>query len=106
MSSLITLAIWMPSLLALFGYIATRRRLPSSRGLLAFDCGVFAIDILVCLGVFWRELTGLTPERNLLEQQLFLPLSLPIGVDIISVPLLLLAACFRVCLFSRPKLDL
>jgi hypothetical protein len=101
--SLITVAIWIPAVLALAGYIAARRRLPPSRGLLAFDMVVVSVDVLVCAGFFWREITGHISESVWADERLWFPWIVPLWVDLISVPLLVLGATVRYFLFSPAR---
>jgi hypothetical protein len=101
--SLITVAIWVPAILALGGYILARRRLPQSRALLAFDIAVVFIDILICAGFFWREITGNISEMIWADERLWFPWIVPLWVDLISVPLFLLGATVRYFLFSPAR---
>ena len=98
--SAITVAIWIPAVLALAGYIAARRRLPRSRSLLAVDVIVVLVDIFICAGFFWREITGHISELVWADERTWFPWIVPLWIDLISVPLLLVGATVRYFLFA------
>jgi hypothetical protein len=102
--SLITVLLWMPAMLALAAYLVTRRRLTRSRFLALFDCSTVALNVAICVFLFWREITGhIDPAVWGDERLLFLWL-VPLWTSIITVPLLLFAAIVRSLVFSHASL--
>lgn len=101
--SAITVAIWVPTVLALAGYVAARRWVAPSRGLLIFDVAVVLVDGVVCAAFFWREITGHVSEAIWADERLLFPWIVPLMVGLISVPLLLFAAVFRHLVFSSAR---
>jgi len=98
-------AVWLIPLLAVAGYLFTRRLLPHSRSLLMFDCAALFLVGSVCIAFWWREITGHISQDVWLDERGFVALLVPMWTSIIAVPSLLFAAAIRFFIFSRASSD-
>jgi hypothetical protein len=97
---LILVSFWIPLMAAVAVYIFTRRILPRSLGLFAFDCAVLSVDAFLCVAFWWREITGRISQDVWLDEYGFMALLVPMWATVISAPLLLVAGVIRRRLFS------
>jgi hypothetical protein len=98
-------AVWLIPLLAVAGYLFTRRLLPRSRSVFMFDSAALFFVGSLCIVFWWREITGHIPQDIWLDERGFMLLLVPMWTSIISVPLLLVAAVVRGLVFSRTQSD-
>ena len=102
---MILVLFWLGPPLAVAAYLFTRPRLPHSRSLFLFDSAVICLVALLCVGFWWREITGQIPQDIWLDEYGFMLLLVPMWTSIISVPLLLVGALVRGLMFSRAQSD-
>ena len=98
-------AFWLVPFLAVGAYLFTGRLFPRSRSLLVFDSVALLLIALLCVGVWWREITGHISADIWADERGFMLVLVPMWTSIISVPLLLIAALARLVIFSRPHSD-
>jgi hypothetical protein len=101
----ILVVFWLVPLLAIAAYLFTRRLLRHSRSLFLFDSAVLCLVALLCVGFWWREITGHISKDIWLDEYEFMALLVPMWTSIISVPFLLLAAAVRLFIFSKAQSD-
>ena len=99
----ILVAFWLVPPLAVAAYLFMRRRLPHSRSLFMFDSAVLCVVAVLCVGFWWREITGHISQDIWLDEYGFMLLLVPMWSSIISVPLLLVAAVIRGVIFSKAQ---
>ena len=97
----ILVVVWLVPPLTVAAYLFARRLLPPSRSLFMFDSAVLCLGALLCVGFWWREITGHISQDIWLDERGFILLLVPMWTSIISVPLLLVAALIRLFIFSK-----
>jgi hypothetical protein len=102
---IVPIAVWLIPLLAVAGYLFTRRILPRSRSVFMFDCAALFLVGSSCIAFWWREITGHISQDIWLDERGFMLLLVPMWTSIISVPLLVVAAVVRGLVFSRDQSD-
>ena len=101
----LVVVVWLVPPLAVAAYLFTRRLLPHSCSLFMFDSAVLCLVALLCVGFWWREITGHISEDIWLDEYGFMTLLVPMWTSIISVPCLVLAAAVRLFIFSKAQSD-
>src|SRR3954467_5650896 len=101
----ITIGLWLIPVLGVAAYLITRAGLAHSRSLLIFDSVVLTLLAILCVGFWWREITGHISKDIWLDEYGFMLILVPMWTSIISVPLLVIAAVIRGVIFSTAQGD-
>jgi cytochrome bd-type quinol oxidase subunit 2 len=97
---LIIAVLWIIPPLAIAGYVVTRRGLCRSRGLAWFDSVVIALCAVALVVILSPVILG--SDRVSYEDRLVGYYTFPLVISFVFVPLLLIAAVIRYCIFSKP----
>jgi hypothetical protein len=97
--------LWLVPVFAVAAYLFTRRFVPPSRSLPVFDSTVLFFVLVLCVAVWWREITGHISTHIRVDERGFMLILVPMWTSFISIPLLLVAALARLIVYSRPQPD-
>ena len=95
---LVIAVLWVIPVLAFAAYFLTRRRLRRSRSLIWFD----SVVIIVGFVIFFAMFLATSTRQSAYEERLMAFYTVPLAISVIFVPLLVIAAVIRYCIFSKP----